>query len=441
MVTEKIQPHDIDAEESTIGSVLIDNQCFRKVLSIITNRDFYDERNSWLFAAFEALDSRRESINQITVAQELERQGRLENCGGAAYMSHLISIVPTSMDAEYYAEIVRRLSFDRQLVNVSQAIEKEALLCAPDTNAVIEKVTDLLSRFKQRHVQTSLLITPQQTADRLIEMVNGFADKSVGIPFGFKDLDNMTGGLFPGELTVIGGDSGTGKTELFMNIMENITNKIILFVSVEMKVTGLLERKVARQLRVSIVELRKGNMPFEALQQVGLLTESILESSLYITEKVNTSTQIYNLVSQMKETTGVDIVFVDYIQRLRDTKMSKDRNDLDIGRAVSNLKSTAMDFDIPVVAISSFNRDARNRPDKTPILSDLRGSGEIQYEADNIYLVNRNTNNPDFEKYGDPKLLRCKLEKGRQIGTLPSVTLVWNDERRRYVDYFKDRHN
>ncbi len=439
MVTEnKLPPHDIDAEESTIGSVLIDKSVFKAVSNIVSHADFYDERHEWIFTAFEALHERRESINQITVAQELDRQGNLESCGGAAYLSHLISMVPTSLDAEYFAEIVRRLSFDRQLIEVASRIKNEAEKCDPDTNATLDKVSDIVTRFKKKHTITSNLITPAQTAERLLGMVNDFAEKSVGIPYGFRDLDRMTAGMFPGEFTVIGGDSGTGKTELFLNIMENIKNRIVLFVSVEMNLEGLLERMVSRKLGIPITEIRKGNMTLDYLTKVGDLQAALAEGHIYTTEAINTSTQIYNLVERMKETTGVDIVFVDYLQRLRDAKESKERNDLDIGRAASNLKSIALDFNIPVITISSLNRDSKTRQDKTPILSDLRGSGEIQYEADNIYLVNRNTNNPDHEKYGDPKLLRIKLEKGRQVGVHPSVTLVWNQERRCYVDYFRE---
>ncbi len=434
---DKIPPHDIDAEESTLGSCLIDKDKFKPVSRLVSTEDFYDERNQWIYSAMVALDGRRESINQITVAQELDRQGKLESCGGSAYFSHLVANTPTSMDAEYYAEIVRRLSFHRQLIQMARNIETQANRAEPDTNAVLDSITGMLDKFRQKHVQASNLITPSMSADILLELINQFSEQSIGIPTGFRDLDRLNGGMFPGELTVIGGESGTGKTELFMNIMDNIRNKNILFASVEMRVKGLLERKISRALGISIVDLRKGNLPFESTQKLGDLSAELYEGQLYITEKTNTSRQLYTLVQRMQETTGVDIVFVDYLQRLRDANSSNERNDLDIRRVAANLKSIAMDFDIPVITISSFNRDAAKRQDKTPLVSDLWGSGAIQYEADNILLVHRNVNNPDWEKYGDPHLLKVKQEKGRQTGSQPAVTLVYNDERRRYVDYFK----
>jgi len=431
-----LPPHDIDAEEAVLGSIVIDGHCFGDVNLIIKPDDFYDERNRILYAACLNLYERRDSIDQVTLANELDRMKHLQDCGGSTYLSHLVSIVPTSIDAEYYADIVRRLSINRMMIVLANKIQDEAYKKDPDTNTAIDNISELFTEFKKINLRTDNLITPEKSADALLDMINQLADKSIGIPYGFKDLDRMTAGMFPGELTIIGGDSGTGKTELMMNIMDSIQNKKVLFVSAEMRLRGLLERKVARKLKIDIPELRRGELDEKMLNLIQDLVVELAHGNIYVAETTNTSRQIYALVERMKQTIGVDIVFVDYLQRLKDAKEGKQRNDLEIGMVANNLKTIANDFEIPVVCISSFNRDYKNREDKTPRRSDLRGSGEIEFEADNIYLVYRNIDNQDeIEKYGNPKILRVKLDKGRQVGIYPSINLVWNEKKRRYVDY------
>jgi replicative DNA helicase len=429
-LVEKI-PSNIEAEESTIGSVLIDNSCFSKVLSIVKSKDFYDERNSWLFESCENLYSRRESINQITVAQELERQGRLESCGGSPYLSYLISIVPTSLDAEYYAEIVKRLSTYREMINLSQSIQFMAESQPPDSNDTIGKLSEMVTDFTKNNLMVDDLITPEMAADELLKMVNEYSEGTgKGMSWGFKDLDKLTGGIYP-ELTIIGARPSVGKTEIMINIVETMQDKKILFVSGEMLLRGLLERKAARKLGITVVELRKGNLTDVQLSKLADLAALTSEIPLYHLPPGKTSFDIYARVEQLKSTIGVDIVFVDYLQILKDCWISNKENmRIRVGTASKTLKGIVNDFSVPVICASQLSRALEYRTDKRPTLADLRESGDIEQDADNVILLYR-----DMEE--EPNILEAKIAKGRQTGSFPHVKLVWVEKEQRYADYFR----
>jgi len=423
-------PRNQEAEENVLGSILIDSDCFVRVNYILKSDDFFDSQNSVIFKAFENLHSRRERINVVSTRQELSR---LKYNMSGDYLNYLVSITVDSLDVEHYAEIVRRMAINRKLIVLSQTIQDEAVKLNPDTNETIGNVTKLVSDFSRECLTADEVVTPERAAEKLYEMMQGYQEHTITISYGFKDLDYVTGGLYPGELTILGADSSSGKTELALNIMENVNNlsKKILFVSAEMGIEGLLERKIARKLKIDVRDLRKGNLDEEQVGQIMALAGEVSEGTIYTVDSNKTSEQIYNLVGKLKEKTGVDVLFVDYLQQLKDTKQGKQRADIEIGSACSTLKSIAVDYKIPVFCISSFNRDYKMRVDKLPHRSDLRGSGEIEYISDNILLGYREQENPDTKN-----ILHVRLDKGRQVGNNPSIQLVWLPNERRYADYY-----
>ncbi len=430
MVKEKLPPHDMNAEESLIGSILIDGSCFLKIKYMVSVEDFYDERNSVIYEACNSLYSRHIAIDIVTLAQELERSGKLSACGGSAYLSHLISVVPTSIDAEYYAEIVHRLSVHRKIIALGNFIEQSGYKVSDDANTIIDSISNQISSFKKDNVSINDLYTSSHAADEMFEMIEEFKNPAKLIPWGFHNLDDLTSGIFP-ELTVIGARPSVGKTELMLNIANNIKHHCkILFCSAEMTIRGLLERRVAQELKITIPELRRGNLSEEQLDVIVRLSGEISEEEIYYLPPKATSSQlIYNTVSKLIDSTGVDIVFIDYIQILKDCwKENNDKMNVRVGRAVKVIKGIVNDFNIPVIAGSQLNRLSEYRADPRPKLSDLRETGDIEQDADNVILLHR-------DKEESPNILECKIAKGRQTGDFPSVRLLWLPDKRKYVDY------
>ncbi len=428
--------HNVEAEESVIGSILIDESVLREVTRKVQPDDFYSERNKVLFDACLAMRSRREKIDQITLAHEIERRGELSQIGGAAYLSHLISVVPTSLDAEYYAEIVRRLSMYRKLVQLTKYIEEEAQRADPDTNKSLDKVSTWLADFKREHVTLDNLITPEMAANEIINMLCDYETHKGSMHYGFRDLDRLTTGIYP-ELIIIGARPSTGKTELMLGIAANLDAKI-LFCSAEMHVRAIQERKVARRLKLSIRELRRGDLTNE---QKSLISDMAgeLESIYYLPPNIS-SQDIYNTVAKMKETSGVDIVFVDYLQILRDCWTSgKESLRVRVGAVCKTLKAIVNDFQVPVICASQLNRAIEYRSggedgEPKPKLADLRESGDIEQDADVVFLLWRDRDNVDM---AIRNTLKIKMAKNRQLGEADSIDLIWLEGERRYGDSYR----
>ncbi len=434
----KLPPHDIDAEEATIGSLIIDGESIHLVENTIKPSDFYHEQNQWLFDACVTLRERRESINQITIAQELDRQKKLEACGGAAYLSHLVSIVPTSLDIEYYAAIVRRLSIARQTIVVGNRISSIGHEANPDVNEAMGNVSEILTTFRNSVTIFDELISPKDAANTILDMVEQFHNPPKGMSWGFKTLDDLTSGIFP-ELIIIGARPSVGKTQLMLDITENIVRDgyRILFCSAEMMIRSLMERKVARELKVDIRRLRQYAVEADIVDGLVELAGRVSEQQVYYLSQGISSQDIYNEALKLKSTIGLDIVFVDYLQILKDCWQSgRESKNVLVGRASKVLKSLVNELGIPVICASQLNRDVEHRSgeQRKPTLADLRESGDIEQDADVVFLLWR-----DMENIETSNQLEIKMAKNRQLGDAPAQKLVWVADRHGYQDGYFER--
>lgn len=438
MVIEKLPPHDIDAEEAVIGSLLIDGDTIRLVEHTIKPEDFYHEINRWLFQACIDLRSRREAINQVTIAQELQRKERLETCGGAAYLSHLISICPTSIDIEHYAQIVRRLSVSRQLINLGGQIATVGYNAEPNPNEAMEKASTMVTDLRKSVTVFDELVHPKDAANAIMDMIGEYNDPKHTVSWGFRDLDELTSGIYP-ELVVFGARPGVGKTQIMLDILENLAwrDKKILFCSAEMLIKALMERKIARELKLDIRLLRRSGLPPELMDKLATLAGEVSERQVYYMPQGISSHDIYNEATKMKETMGLDIVFVDYLQILKDCwQTGRESKVVLVGRAIKVLKALVNDLQIPVICASQLSRDIEHRPQdsRKPVLADLRESGDIEQDADVVFLLWRDLLNTD--EYAR-SVLEIKMAKNRQLGDAPYRTLNWKADEHRYVDAYR----
>lgn len=425
----KLPPHDIDAEEAVVGSILIDGSAFYKVGILLQVSDFYTEQNSVIYGACSTLYERGEAINQITVAQELNRLEKLETCGGAAYLSHLVAICPTSLDIEPYAQIVKRLAVSRRTIILGGGIASLGYDAEPNINSGINKIVEMVSEFRQKNVAFDDIVTPKGAADILMNLIHEYNNPQHSFRWGFQDLDDITAGIYP-ELIIIGSRPGVGKTQLMLDIAENLWSKAILFCTAEMSTRALLERKIARELRMDIKQLRRHGLDEKGMDQAIELSGKVSEQQIFYLPKGSSSQDVYNEAKKLKESVGLDIVFVDYLQLLSDCwRTDKENQNIRVGKACKVLKSLVTDLQVPVVVASQLSRNLEYRVQKRPTLSDLRDSGNIEQDADVVLLLYRDEDKDD--------LLEIKMAKNRQLGQAKKITLQWVADRHCYANKVK----
>jgi replicative DNA helicase len=440
MVDRKL-PHSIEAEESVLGSLLIDGDAIRFVENKLKPPDFYRESNRFIYNACLELRSRREKIDQITVAQELSRQKQLDDCGGTAYLSHLIANCPTSFDIEYYADIVYRLSVSRQIISFSGKISDLGYMEEPDVNRTMNQITTTLNDFKKDIIRFDELISPKDAGNILMDMIMEYRNPSKrSISYGFLALDNITSGISP-EFIVLGARPSVGKTELMLNIMINVVEcgYKVLFCSAEMGIKSIMERHIARDLHLNIKDLRRNKTIDDDMEaKLMELAGKISEQQIYYMPRGISSQDIHNEALKLKNSVGLDMVFVDYLQILNDCwQMGRENKSVLVGRASKVLKSIVNDLDIPVFCASQLSREIERRSEDTkkPTLADLKESGEIEQDSDVVFLLWRDIYNQEEEVRN---ILEIEMAKNRQLGNTPMIQLVWNKQYHRYEDLYSD---
>jgi replicative DNA helicase len=411
MAGEKLPPHDIDAEEAVIGSLLIDGDAIYKISGIIEPADFYAERNLLVFEAANNLYRRNEAINQITVAQELARTGKLETSGGAAYLSHLISVCPTSLDAEDYAKIVYRLSLMRNLIHAAGGIAEIGYKAEPDADASLDRAEDLIYRL--RHGQRSRdFVHIRQALDEYLETPgqgsSGLKGTLPYVPTEFSGIDNILGGgLQRSDLIILAARPAVGKTSLALNIARNAAvdhKACVAFFSLEMSTRSVVLRLLSCEAEINSRQVRLGLFYEEGepageedkkrrkeeetriLEATGILSEApiYIDDSpfLRIVEMRSKARRLYY------EHGSIDLIVVDYLQLLHSDSKTENRVQ-EISYISRSLKALARELNVPVIAVSQLSRAIESRITRRPQLSDLRESGSLEQDADIVMFVSR----------------------------------------------------
>ena len=392
---EKLPPHDIDAEEAVIGSLLIDGTAIYKINTSLSEPDyFYHEQNQWLYGACLALNKRDEAINQITVAQELDRQGKLEECGGAAYLSYLISKTPTSLDIEHYAQIVYRLAVSRRLIDVARQIESIGYEADPDVDNSLNKAEDIL--FNLRHGQTpGDFLHIRQVLDKYFETPvtpeeEGYTGPITHVLSSFAGLDEFLGGFERSDLVIVAGRPSMGKTSLVLNIARNAAveqGACVALFSLEMAREPLVLRLLASEAGVNLSHIRLGLHTESEEKRVMDATGILSEAPIYIDDSPRLRVvEMRSKARRLFYERGVNLIIVDHLG-LMDGQI-KDRVQ-EISYISRSLKALARELNIPVVAVSQLSRAAEWRASHRPQLSDLRDSGSIEQDADVVVFIYR----------------------------------------------------
>ncbi|MBA7570111.1 Replicative DNA helicase [subsurface metagenome] len=409
---EKLPPHDIDAEEAVNGSLLIDGTAIYRIATFLNQQDFYSEQNQLVYGACLSLYQRPdEAINQITVAQELDRRGKLEVCGGAAYLSHLISIVPTSLDIENYAQIVYRLSLMRHLISAAGQIAAIGYAADPDVDASLSKAEDVL--FRLRHGQSPRdFVHVRQVLDKYFETAPGPTTEAKGyrgpIPqtlSGFTGLDEFLGGFQPSDLVIIAGRTSLGKTSLALSIARNAAveqGACVALFSLEMAQEPLVLRLLANESGINSRRVRLGgHLTEEEEKRIMEATGILSEAPIYIDDSPQIRVvEMRSKARRLHYERGINLIIVDYLQLMQGEDRRENRVQ-EIGYISRSLKALARDLNVPVIALSQLSRQVDWRSSHIPQLSDLRESGSIEQDADIVMFVHREEAYYTIEEWQD----------------------------------------
>lgn len=422
-----IPPHNIEAEQACLGSCLIDPEAFDKVASALSGADdFYRVSHSVIFSAMIDLAENNSNIDLITVSSYLKDHGQLETCGGAGYLDSLISMVGTSAFVANYARIVADKATERRLQQAGNEIVGLALQGEEEAAKKVDQAEELIFAVGSQRTKTELVQLKEMlgvTFEKLYERYLSH-ETITGVATGFTDLDEITGGLQPGNLIVLGARPSMGKTAFAMSIAINVAlNKekpgVVAVFSLEMSHVELCQRVMGSVAKINVKSLRTGELKDSDWQSLTQALNDLNSAQLYIDDQSGTSVlEMKAKLRRLKKRVGLDLVVIDYLQLIQGSGRTENRVN-ELSEISRQLKGMAKELEVPVVALSQLSRQVEQRPDKRPVLSDLRESGAIEQDADLVAFIYRDYyyNKQNEEKRGTAEIIIAKQRNG-PVGTV-----------------------
>jgi len=393
---EKLPPHDIEAEQAVIGSLLIDPDAILEIASSLNPEDFFGETNQLIYKACFSLYQRNEVINQITVAHELMRQDRLEQIGGAAYLSHLISTVPTSLHVQHYGQIVSRTAVMRRLIGAAGQIAAIGYEAGPDIDASLNRAEDILFQVRMRRTPRDF-VSLREVLGQYFEEAGQPRTTAQGkqvshVLTGFTALDDFLGGLERPDLTVLAARPSFGKTSLALNIARNaalIQKACVAIFSLEMSREAVAQRLLASESGVNSRLVRLGRFGERDEMRIMEASGVLSEAPIYIDD--SPQLRILDIRSKARRLhfeRGLDLIIIDYLQLIQGDGKNETRVQ-EMSNITRSLKMLARELDVPMLAVSQLSRGVESRPSHVPQLADLRESGSIEQDADIVLFIYR----------------------------------------------------
>lgn len=382
-------PAEMEAEEALLGALQIDREAIGRVAGFLNEADFYRERHGAIYGAIRALCDRGDPGDFVTLCAELERTGKLQQVGGAAYLAGLTNATPSAAFAEHYGRLIQRAAQRRRLIAVAGQLARDAY-DEPDPAAIIERTESALYEVRRGQV-AGKLIPPQERVSRAWSRYEAAGrGEQPGMDYGLIDLDRLTGGTHRGELVIVAGRPSMGKTSMMQSVAESqaMSGRLILFCSAEMPETQLTDRYFAAELGTTVHRLEAGQLTEEHWNALASKIGRAREGLPWVYDDADmTTTTIRSAATEMRSKAGLDAVYVDYIQCLHDRVREGETERVTL--ISRNLKALARALDVPVLASSQLNRQCEFRADKQPMLSDLRESGSLEQDADVVLLLFR----------------------------------------------------
>ncbi len=422
----KIPPQSIEAEQSVLGGLMLDNRCLDQIADKVNEKDFYRREHRLIYRAICSLCEENSPADVITVSEQLQHQGELEGAGGLAYLGALAKNTPSTANVSAYADIVRERSIMRQLLHVASEITGSVY--EPEGRNTIElldhaernilAISDEGSRRRGGFQPLTKLLS--LAVDRIDKLYHSDSPLS-GIPTGFSDLDQLTSGLQESDLIIVAGRPSMGKTSLAMNIAESVAvgqkTPVAIF-SMEMQGEQLAMRMLSSMSRINTHRIRTGQLIDEDWPRVTSTMSLLSQAPIFIDDSPGlTPLELRSRARRLKREHGLGLILVDYLQMMEAYESHENRA-TEISHITRALKNLAKELNIPLIAMSQLNRSLEQRPNKRPVMSDLRESGSIEQDADVILFIYRDeVYNEDSVDKGTAEIIIGKQRNG-PLGTV-----------------------
>jgi replicative DNA helicase len=441
--TLKVPPHSIEAEQSVLGGLMLDNQAFDRVAELVVSQDFYTRTHKLIFEAMTALAEIGDPIDLITISESLEKNNQLSGIGGFAYLAEIAKNTPSAANIDAYASIVRERAVVREMIGVANEIAEAGFNPEGRTShdlldfaeSKVFKIAE--QRTKSSDGPQSIHNILEKTVDKIEEIYQSPQDCVTGVSTGYADLDKMTTGLQPSDLIIVAARPSMGKTTFAMNLAEHAAmtqDKPVLIYSLEMPSEQIMMRMLASLGRINQTKVRTGQLDDDDWARLsstmGLLME---KGKMYVDDASGlTPTDVRSRARRIaREHGGISMIMVDYLQLMRVPSLSDNRT-LEIAEISRSLKALAKELQCPVVALSQLNRTLEQRADKRPINSDLRESGSIEQDADLIMFIYRDeVYNEDSTDKGVAEIIIGK----QRNGPIGKVRLTFQGQFSRFDNY------
>ncbi|MCH2188827.1 replicative DNA helicase [Candidatus Gracilibacteria bacterium] len=435
----KIPPHALEAEQSVLGSILIDKDCFITIGDILKSQDFYSDANAAIFEVMFDLYKTNKPIDLITVKEKLDDKKMLDKVGGITYLTELTDIVPTTSNVFEYAQIVKNKSVLRNLIRSGN----EIISCGYDEQGVLtqllEKAEKSLFEVTQVFIKNKLVHINEILNQRFEEFAEVHENPDIitkhRLQLGFSSLDNKFGGLKGGDMVIVAARPSMGKTAFALNLAQNVgyNGKNVAIFSLEMSKEQLTDRMIASAMEIDSWKLAKGELEDHEFAKIGEAMEKLSQANVYMDDSAGGNLiDLKSKCRRLKMESGLDLIVIDYLQLMSGgNPMNRVQEISDISRGI---KSLARELDVPIIALSQLSRAVEARPDKRPLMSDLRESGSIEQDADIIMMLYRDEY---YDEFSDKKGVTDILVRKNRNGPIGNVELMFNKNNQKFLEMAK----
>jgi replicative DNA helicase len=445
MVNEltKLPPQNVEAEQSVLGAVLIDKDAMLKIGDILKSDDFYRDDHAIIYRAILKLYEKRKPVDVVTLTDELEKEKSLKNVGGVTYLSTLVNGVSTSANIVTHAQIITQKATLRRLISAASSIAELGFDENSELETILDRAESALFSVSQKYVKQYFTPIRDILADSFDRIDKLHKEKGVlrGVPSGFKDMDNLMAGFQNSDLIILAARPSIGKSSLALNFVDHVAceAKIPAAVfSLEMSKEQVIDRLLCLRGSVDSWKLRTGNLEDEDFGRLNYAMGALSEAPIFIddTPMINVM-EIRTKCRRLQSEHGLGLVVIDYMQLMQGSSAKSSENRVqEVSEISRGLKGLARELNIPVIALSQLSRSVEHRPDKRPMLSDLRESGSIEQDADVVMFIYRDDY---YEKDSEMKNIAEVLIRKHRNGPVGDIQLFWKPEYMKFGSVEKKR--
>jgi len=438
--TYKTPPHDLEAEKSVLGAILIDSSVITNVIEFLKPDHFYAAEHQLIFSSMISLYDKQQPIDVVTLKNHLTQEGNLKKIGGAVYLSELIDTVPTSAYAEHYARIVKNHYTKRKLIELSSRLVEKAFDEKGDTKSLIDEAESEIFALSRENAYRDFIELKEILAESF-ERLEEFVKKGIhlrGVPTGFLELDNKLSGMQPSNLLILAARPGIGKTTLALNIALNVVMKDkfpVGFFSLEMSKEELVDRLLVGQADIDAWRLKTGRLSEDDYKRLTEAMGDLSEAPIYIDDTPGQSIlEMRTKARKLKAERDIKFLIVDYLQ-LADSGRKFDSRVQEVSFVSQGLKNLARELRIPILAVSQLSRAVEQRGTRKPQLADLRESGAIEQDADVVMFLYHEEESEDLLDQ-NKRMVRLYIAKHRN-GPTGEIDLMFRGDRVKFYSVEK----